>query len=37
MADNWLLCALVERDWPAAEQALKPWAIIPWAMTPAIL
>jgi TolB-like protein/class 3 adenylate cyclase len=22
VADNWLLCALVERDWPAAEQAL---------------
>ena len=21
-ADNWLLCALAERDWPAAEQAL---------------
>jgi TolB-like protein/Tfp pilus assembly protein PilF len=22
VADNWLLCALVERDWPSAEQAL---------------
>ena len=22
VADNWLLCALVERDWPAADQAL---------------
>ena len=22
VADNWLLCALVERDWPAAERAL---------------
>jgi TolB-like protein/Tfp pilus assembly protein PilF len=23
VADNWLLCALVQRDWPAAEQALS--------------